>query len=327
MPHLRALTMSITGRSSQINEDCFLSGSYVPDSFSLENSQRKLEYATTMLTKQTSCFAVFAGIGGKLPAEIAARIAADELKAETPRMLLLPVKDTESLIQRFARRTHEQIEQASQSDKSLAGMGAAFACICLRGDSAVVLSLGDCRVYQYRVGQLHRLSLNERTSHYFGMPAAAGKPVCLSSGLFQLRDNDRFLVCSSGLAEAVDETAIKNCLEIVDLQQAIRQLTSLALEHGSQHSVTGTMIAWSERDLDNRAATSISDLAHTESAHARIEHTSKVLNTKISKDEKKPVIQKGKPESFWKHFPVWAGYLGLALAILLALLIWFGFGR
>ena len=323
MSHLDAVTNSHPGRATLINENCFLTGGFVPDSFSMETSSTSIEHKMTDSTRQTVCFAVFAGRGGKMAAKVAARIAADELAVEVSRLLLLPLKDVEQLMQRYAARVHEQILSSSNLEKSLTGMGAAFACICIRGDQAVVLNFGRCHVYQYRVGHLKKLTADQPLENYFGQIDRRVKISFTASIAFPVRENDRFLICSPGLADHVDEAKMRDCLEAPDLSQSARQLIALALERANSESITATIVSWSAKDPEPGPATDLTDLDKFGPAHEKIIHTEHELSKNLKQPKDKINLPPTNKAEFWKHFPIWVGYLGLALAAVLAVLIWY----
>lgn len=323
MSHMNAVTNSHPGRATLINENCFLTGGFVPDSFSMETSSTSIEHRMTDSARQTVCFAVFAGRGGKMAAKVAARIAADQLLEEVPRLLLLPLKDVELLMLRYAARVHEQILSSSNLEKSLAGMGASFACICIRGDQAVVLNFGGCHVYQYRVGHFKKLTNDQPLQNYFGQTDRSVKISFSASAAFPVRDNDRFLICTPGLADHVDEAKMRDCLETPDLTNSARQLVSLALERVNSESITATIVSWSAKDLEHGPATDLSDPEKLGPAHEKIAHTEREMDKDLRQPEDKADLPPARKPDFWKHFPVWVGYLGLALAIMIALLIWY----
>lgn len=323
MSILNAVTNSHPGRATLINEDCFLTGGYVPDSFSMETSPASIEYKMSDSSRQTVCFAVFAGNGGKMAAKVAAQIAAEQLLEEVPRLLLLPLIDVEPLMQRYGARVHDQIMSSSKLEKTLSDMGAAFACICLRGEQAVVFNFGGCQVYQYRVGHLKKMTTDQPQQNYFGQPDRKVKITCAASIAFPVRDNDRFLICSPGLAKYVDESKIKDCLETPDLQHSARQLISLALERVNSESITATVVSWSAKDLERGPATDLSDPEKLGPAHEKIAHAVREMDKDLRQPKDKIELPPARKFDYWQHFPVWVGYLGLALAVLIGVLIWY----
>ncbi len=323
MTTISAVSMSHAGRTSIINEDSFLSGGYLPDSFSLETSHQALhEYSYSLASKQTTFFAVFAGLGEPKRARIAAQIAAEELGQEVPRMLLLPAKDVAALADRYAGRVQNKLAFAAQNDATLTDMGSMFAGIAMRGNQAVVINIGGCRAYRYRVGQLRLLSADD-DKRYIGMPQTAGKIACTASEALTLRENDRFLICSPGLSDLVAEHELQKCIEIADLHEAARQLMALAVDRGGRKSITATVIAWSENEQDVHGD-SPTDLDNVGPAHDKINHSGQTLNRDLKQPKSKPELPGVDKRDVWAQFPVWVGYFGLALGILLiALIIYF----
>ena len=324
MPYIRAFTLSRTGKTSHFNEDCFLSSGYVPDSYSMEMADQPVhEHQSAITTRQTACFAVFSGIGDKQAARLAAQTAAEELKDEVPRLQMLPLKDIDSLFRRATGEVLLKFARMAEVDPSLAGIGANFTCIAMRGGQAAVHSIGGGKVFAYRAGQIRLLNAGSDTGKSLDLQSDRGNLPITGSDAFDLRENDRYLICSPGMAGALDENTIRSCLEIQDPQQAARQLVNLASDRSGYQSMTCTVIVWKENEPERKPATNLSDIAKRRPAGEKIEHEPRDLDLdlKIKTEKPAPLPQRN---DYWEHFPVWAGYVGLAIIAALALLLYLG---
>ena len=213
-----------------------------PDSYSMEMADQPLhEHQSAITTKQTACFAVFSGIGNKQSARLAAQTAAEELKDEVSRLQMLPLKDIDALFHRVTGEVLLKFAQMAEIDPSLAGIGAGFTCIALRGGQAAVHSIGGGKVFAYRAGQIRLLNAGSEIGKSLDLKSDRGNLPITDSGAFDLRENDRYLICSPGMAGALDENTIRTCLEINDPQQAARQLINLASDRpgNSEHDLHG----------------------------------------------------------------------------------------
>ena len=334
MAQLLAVTLSHTGNTRRKNEDCFLNGGYVPDHFMLETAgHRGMDHRWTTTTRQTTCLAVFDGIGDSNPVETASWMAAEALKSEISRLALLPLPYVDALMQRYVIHINERIGQEAQNDRALAGMGTTFACLCLRGNQAVVYNLGNCRAFYYRHMQLKPLTddhladathIASRSLQYLGMPAPDRTLTCETTGIFTLQDQDCFLLCSTSLTHSIDESTIRSCLTLADPQQAAAQLITNALEHGGQNSITVTVARWTETEQPyQNPVADTAKLSHTHPANPRIEHQQQVFDIPVVKPKISPESYKISPINFWQNIPFWLQVLSLiGLLGLLLMLTW-----
>jgi len=324
MSYIKAFTMSNAGRESTIIEDCYLSGGYVPDSYTMEvPDQQGHAHLAAITTRQTISFAVFSGSGSRDAARMTAQITAEEMKEEIPRLLILPVESIDALVQRVAGRVREKLDTIKKIDEKLARSEVSYAGIAIRGDHATILTLGDCHIYGLRAGTVQRLGFSEPGNHRFPVNFSGNSVESTSTGAFPLRENDRYLLCSAGLAEVLEEQTIQKCMEISDLQQAARQLITRAGERGGRRSMTCTIIAWSDHEPERSQATPLAEIEKPKPARVKIEHEDRLLNRSLDIPEEKPPLPP-QYNDFWEHFPVWVGYAGLAILALMGLLVYLG---
>lgn len=324
MSYIKAFTMSYAGKSSTVIEDCYLNGGYVPDSYTMEvPDQQGHAHLAAITSRQTISFAVFSGSGSRDAARLTAQITAEEMKEEVPRLLILPVENIDALVQRVAGRVRDKLGMIAKVDEKLAQSSVSYAGIAIRGDHATILSLGDCRVYGLRAGTVQRLGYSEPGNHRFAVNFTGENVESISTGAFPLRENDRYLLCSAGLAEAIDESSIQKCLEINDLQMAARQLISMAVDRGGRRSMTCTVIAWSDHEPERNMVSEPVVTDKPKPARVKIEHEDRLLNRDLEIKEEKPPMPP-QYNDFWEHFPAWVGYAGLAILALMGLLVYLG---
>lgn len=334
MAQLRVVTLSQTGKTRRINEDCFLNGSYVPDHFTMGAAgDGKINYQRTMPAKQTVCLAVFDEIDDESSNGTASLTAANELKSEINRLALLPLTYVDALMQRYINRVNEQIGKAAQTGSTLNRTGTMFACMCLRGKQAAVYNFGDCSVYLYRQTQFRLMTTESRndsdkgtarSQDYLGMPAGSKPLACNTSSVFTLQDHDHFLLCSKSLTDYIDDATIRSCLSYENPQFAADQLMSMAHAKGCQKSVTITVARWSEKeDLQQIRVTDADNSSHRRSPNPRIEHEHRVFKIPVEKKKIKPEVFKMSHVNFWQNIPIWLQILNLiALMGLILFLIW-----
>ena len=145
------------------------------------------------------------------------------------------------------------------------GMGATLAALLLLHGRAYAANLGDSRVYRLRAGALVQLSRDhsvvaelldegeiepeEVHSHYarslltqyVGMPEDA-RPYVRS---LSLKPGDRFLLCTDGLTDMVDDVGLKRVVEAHgDAQQAAETLVQTANDEGGLDNTTVVVVNW-----------------------------------------------------------------------------------
>ena len=247
MMQIKATSITNAGLVRAANDDCFISGGYVPDWFTMQTAGRKnIQHQVTAAVKQTTCFAVFNSVGNMDDGESAAQMAARDLQNETVRLASLPLKETEALVQRYAARMNNQIARTARENQTLKDMKASFICLCLREDQAVVLGLGTNRAYLFRAGQLTPANpeppAGQAEGRFLGALPDDGRLLCASSGPFGVQPQDRFLLCSDGLADSLDENAIKASLVLPEARQAAESLIAAAIGRGARENVTVTVL-------------------------------------------------------------------------------------
>ena len=140
------------------------------------------------------------------------------------------------------------VHAQGQQDPSLKNMATTFSALILRGRSAHVVHVGDTRVYRLRDRRLHCLTQDHAHSHpdlrhvlyrAVGLEAA----VRADYAVHDLRQHDRFLLCSDGLHGALSHDRIGKILdERAAPEEGAQRLVADALQAGSQDNVTALVV-------------------------------------------------------------------------------------
>lgn len=195
------------------------------------------------------CAAVFDGMGGEQFGELAAYAAARQMKdrlaagawkeLETEKRLETLTIDLNAAVLGKARELLTR------------HMGATLAGLLFHDGRAWAFNLGDSRIYLERGGVLHRLSVD----HVDSRPLFSGKGkgslsqylgideeefvVEPSIGSAEVREGDRFLICSDGLTDMLGEDEILAVLTGArSAEAAVEKLIAQALDHGGRDNVT-----------------------------------------------------------------------------------------
>jgi protein phosphatase len=207
------------------------------------------------------------GVGGAAAGEMASRLALSTLVGlilHTPDWILSDEEqEMDRLTQRLAdhyRRIHAALLGEGRGDPSLAGMGTTMTLAGSLGASAVIGHIGDSRAYLFRGSKLlqltrdhtlvqtlvdlGQLSAEEAARHpmrHVLIRSLGGREGNIE-GDFQrvwLGDGDQLLLCTDGLTNMVDDTAIAALLGgAATSQEACQALVAAALDKGGTDNVT-----------------------------------------------------------------------------------------
>jgi protein phosphatase len=217
-------------------------------------------------------FAIADGMGGMAGGEVASRLA---LRTGV-NLMLHSVKWAHKLDHPFQRereiaeavqRAREYFEQMDRavwqragSDPELAGMGTTLTTAYSFGRDLFVMNIGDSRAYLFRDGKLDQITHDDtmaqaladagaidpeevsthRLRHVLTQAIGAhGGSLRIHVQYRELQDGDRFLLCTDGLSDLVDDATIAGVLAAqATSEAACRALIDLALERGGVDNVT-----------------------------------------------------------------------------------------
>jgi len=156
---------------------------------------------------------------------------------------------------------NRQIRDAAAANREQAGMGTTMTALLLSDDQLALLHVGDSRAYLLRDGVLVRLTKDDtlvqalvdqgvltpeearRHPHRsLVTQAVQGRELAPTGSVMAARDGDRYLLCSDGLSDIVDDDAIANALETcAEPHECADQLVKLALQAGARDNVTAAV--------------------------------------------------------------------------------------
>jgi protein phosphatase len=200
--------------------------------------------------------AVADGIGGAAAGEIASKIAIDVLAGLDSDS---DISDPVAALRGAARQADDAIRDAISRDPQLAGMGTTLTAILWAGDKVALAQLGDSRAYLLRGGEMSQLTHDQTLVQSLvdegEITAEEAMVHPRRSWILRALDGrgeaepdiqpltpvpgDRYLLCSDGLSDYVDQSAIAAALTAgEDPQLACNQLVELALAAGAPDNVT-----------------------------------------------------------------------------------------
>jgi len=239
----------------------------------------------------TAVFVVADGMGGHAGGEVASRLAVETMEAELgggdgPHRVL----DLVTAVQAANDRVWAQSEQ----DPNLAGMGTTVVAIGLVEEGGetrlAIVNVGDSRAYRLSEGNLDQISDDhslvgelyregrisaEEAQHHPQkniVTRAVGIERFVDVDEFQVlpRTGDRYLLCSDGLTDEVDEAEIAEVLRTVDDPEEVAQrLVDRANANGGRDNITIVVVDVVDDGLDPATAAALAAVPDAEdfSAH------------------------------------------------------------
>lgn len=248
------------GKVRSNNEDNFyLNGQYLTP----KNRDKTASYIDNG-SREIGLYGVFDGMGGEALGEEASLIAAETVfkahrKAESggngDKTVLSAVKDANAAI---CKKIIESGEKR---------IGTTFATLKIENDTAKVYNVGDSRVYRLRNGELTQISVDDTTAQRLVNMGMITKEKAKThedrhkltqhlgifpnemvieahkSQEFELKKGDKFLLCSDGLTDMVDDEKIEEILKKqADSEETTKLLVDEALANGGKDNVTVMVI-------------------------------------------------------------------------------------
>jgi protein phosphatase len=196
------------------------------------------------------------GVGGLPGGEVASQIAVRtlaELDHEFP-----PGLGALDALRHAVDRARERIREAVVDDPSLAGMGTTLTGMLLADDRLMMVHIGDSRAYLSRAGVLGQLTRDDSYVQMLVEEGAitpeqarshpqrslvsqvlSGQPGRPAYTVLKPDPGDRFLLCSDGLSDVVEDAAIGQALrDHPDPEDSARELVRLALLGGGPDNIT-----------------------------------------------------------------------------------------
>lgn len=231
MTHLRAGVATDVGRVRHGNED------------------------TSLVADDAGLWAVADGMGGHRAGEVASALAVRALQEAFE-----AVPPTETGLEGAVIAANAVVRAAADDDPDLRGMGTTLVAIARTDDDEIAyVNVGDSRIYLLRDGELQRLTVDHslveelvqegsltreqaRTHPKRNIVTRAlgiAEHVEVDAATIIPYEGDRYLLCSDGLTDEVDDDRMAGVLRrLADPGEAAAELVRLAVEHGGRDNVT-----------------------------------------------------------------------------------------
>jgi len=206
-------------------------------------------------------FGVADGMGGHAGGEVAARLAVDTLT------VAFGAKPTGAGLSEAVTEANRVVFEHSLDNPELRGMGTTLTAAALvhedGRDQIALVNVGDSRSYRYHDGQLTQITVDHSLAeemvrsgeiseaeaavhphrHILTRALGVGDDVAVDLWRIQPTRGDRFLLCSDGLTNELEEPQIAEVLATVpDPQVAADLLVRAARTHGGSDNITVVVV-------------------------------------------------------------------------------------
>ena len=209
----------------------------------------------------TQILAIADGMGGHVAGEIASSIAIKAILPLDSRISLAsPVDDdaiTDFLLHTLAG-VDDQIGAMIDADPNLDGMGTTLTALVFDSNRIAVVHVGDSRCYRMRDGKTDqltrdhtlvqeladqgRISEEEALEHplrsLLTQALMGHHDISPDIELYDVKDRDRFLLCSDGLSSVVSISELHKLLASDSITDALNGLIDAAIKNGAPDNVT-----------------------------------------------------------------------------------------
>ncbi len=199
--------------------------------------------------------AVADGVGGSVYGEVASEVAIAAISYLEDHIY---TSDPDGELAAAARYANDRLVRAVDEDQARTGMATTLTALRLDGPALIVLHIGDSRAYRLRRGCWERLTRDDslvqglidagvitsdearrHPARSVIVQALNGGPVQPHVTPHEVLAGDRFLVCSDGLTDYVDETLVGEIVAVeADREACCQALVQAALTVGAPDNVS-----------------------------------------------------------------------------------------
>jgi len=194
------------------------------------------------------------GVGGMIAGEVASALALTAMR----RLDADTANDVLDALSTALDAANARLRDAVAADPGLEGMGTTLTALLTNGTELGLAHVGDSRAYLLHEGRLHQISTDQtfvqtlvdegritadeaRTHpHKSLILQALDGRTRIEPDLtrLELAVGDRFLLCSDGLSDVLQDSELAGGLQVADPQEAADGLVQAALDGGASDNVT-----------------------------------------------------------------------------------------
>jgi serine/threonine protein phosphatase PrpC len=234
--------------------------------------RRAVNQDAYLVDDELSLYVVADGMGGHAAGEVASQEAVETVFGMVKRgmetMPELRGQITEDRVRAASRMMEGAVQAATyivfamaELDRNKSGMGTTISAILALGTYAIVAQVGDSRVYQVRGGEATQLTEDhtlvswqvrqglitedeaKRSPHKNIITRAVGNRdyVQVDTGLVELEEGDKYLLCSDGLHGYLKPNEIPEILQQPG-EDAVLEFIQIANARGGKDNITAVLV-------------------------------------------------------------------------------------
>jgi PPM family protein phosphatase len=193
-------------------------------------------------------FMVVDGMGGLADAAATAQVIADCFPREVcERVEALSSPDVAREVTGVLAELNKHVRDTARSGPGTTGAAIAF--LLVRDGLALVVHLGDSRIYLSRKGRIRCLTKDHsedgHLTQFVGMPGEVEPGI----SVHELASGDRILLCTDGLTGSVDDRALGRMLASGGLDRACGRLVDAATDGGAVDDISVVAVEFGVRGL------------------------------------------------------------------------------
>jgi len=227
-----------------------------------------------LIVEEAGLFIVAEGMGGHAAGEVASRLAVETIRellqdsGEDPdetRLERSVESDDDKLRERLRYAMNQasaRIRREAAAHPEYTGMGTTAAVLLVEREQAHVAHVGDSRIYLWRDGHLSRLTRDHtvvqqeidagrltpamarkvRHRNFLTQSVGYHGPVEPETATRPILPGDVFLLCSDGVTDPLDDTAIARIFDETDPEILAETFVREALDGGGEDNVTAVIV-------------------------------------------------------------------------------------
>jgi serine/threonine protein phosphatase PrpC len=252
MADVKMIVSALTdvGRARTTNEDAFA----VSDLASGSRIEAHGADQTVDVRERGVLLALSDGMGGHQAGEVASALVLDSLQAA------LQAEDKGVIheqLEAAVQRANESVLDAAQT-ANRRGMGATLTAVFIRGQEAYIAEVGDSRAYLLRNNRLRQITRDQSliqllvdhgvmtreearrspSKNVILQAVGLSPDVRVAIARLELRRGDRFLLCSDGVTNAVNDDELRQIMTGSDPRAACQTMIALANDRGGDDNQT-----------------------------------------------------------------------------------------
>lgn len=196
------------------------------------------------------------GMGGHRAGEVASRVAVEALRRE-----LTGARPSPEMLREAILNVNRAVYDMASADSARAGMGTTLTVMWWSEDKVLLGHVGDSRLYRYDGGELTQLT----TDHTYVQELVAHGEITRSQARvhpqrnlitraigtrfsvsvdtagFEREPGLRYLICSDGLTNMLEDEQIRRILDHGEPEQVLAELLEAALAQGGTDNITAVL--------------------------------------------------------------------------------------